>query len=55
MLEVELAKGAVAHSRPDRTWPLARIKTLIGRRFHKSFTLSGISQILRRHGWSHQP
>lgn len=33
---------------------LARIKTLIGRRFHKSMTLSGISQMLRRHGWSHQ-
>ncbi|NEC93459.1 winged helix-turn-helix domain-containing protein, partial [Streptomyces sp. SID12501] len=24
------------------------------RRFHKSMTLSGISQMLRRHGWSHQ-
>ncbi|MEY9877920.1 transposase [Streptacidiphilus sp. MAP12-33] len=54
VLEVELDKGAVAHGWPDQTWTLARIKTLIGRRFHKSFTLSGVSQMLRRHGWSHQ-
>ncbi|GLW54473.1 hypothetical protein Kpho01_24840 [Kitasatospora phosalacinea] len=54
VLEVELAKGAVAHGWPDQTWTLARIKTLIGRRFHKSLSLSGISQMLRRHGWSHQ-
>jgi len=54
VLEVELAKGAVAHGWPDQTWTLARIKTLIGRRLHKPLSLSGISQILRRHGWSHQ-
>ncbi|GED83201.1 winged helix-turn-helix domain-containing protein [Streptomyces sp. 6-11-2] len=54
VLEQELAKGPVAHGWPDQTWTLARIKTLIGRRFHKSFTLSGISQMLRRRGWSHQ-
>jgi transposase len=54
VLEVELAKGAVAHGWPDQTWTLARIKTLIGRRFHKTLSLSGISQMLRRHGWSHQ-
>lgn len=50
VLEAELAKGAVTHGWPDQTWTLARIKTLIGRRFHKSFTLSGISQMLQRHG-----
>jgi transposase len=54
VLEKELDKGAVAHGWPDQTWTLSRIKTLIGRRFHKSITLSGISQMLRRHGWSHQ-
>ncbi|WP_374701905.1 winged helix-turn-helix domain-containing protein [Streptomyces sp. CB02959] len=54
MLEQELAKGPVAHGWPDQTWTLQRIKTLIGRRFHKSITLSGIAQMLRRHGWSHQ-
>lgn len=54
VLEQELDKGPVAHGRPGRTWTLARIKTLIGRRFRKSFTLSGISRMLRRYGWSHQ-
>ncbi|MFE6554980.1 winged helix-turn-helix domain-containing protein [Streptomyces sp. NPDC057746] len=54
VLEFELTKGPVAYGWPDQTWTLARIKTLIGRRFHKSFTLSGVSQMLRRHGWSHQ-
>ncbi|MFD8376406.1 winged helix-turn-helix domain-containing protein [Streptomyces sp. NPDC059688] len=29
-------------------------QTLIGRRFRKSMRLSGISQKLRRHGWSHR-
>lgn len=53
-LEVELAKGPVAHGWPDQRWTLARIKTLIGRRFHKTMTRSGISQMLRRNGWSHQ-
>lgn len=54
VLEQELAKGPVAHGWPDQTWTLERIKTLIGRRFHKSITLSGIARMLRRHGWSHQ-
>jgi transposase len=54
VLEKELDKGPVAHGWPDQTWTLSRIKTLIGRGFHKSLTLSGISQMLRRHGWSHQ-
>ncbi|MBK3559107.1 winged helix-turn-helix domain-containing protein [Streptomyces sp. MBT56] len=54
VLENELAKGSAAHGWPDQRWTLARIKTLIGRRFHKSMTLSGISQMLRRRGWSHQ-
>ncbi|MEU0041385.1 winged helix-turn-helix domain-containing protein [Streptomyces sp. NPDC006333] len=53
-LEEELAKGPVARGWPDQRWTLARIKTLIGRRFHKTMTLSGISQMLRRNGWSQQ-
>ncbi|MFI0237633.1 winged helix-turn-helix domain-containing protein [Streptomyces sp. NPDC016845] len=47
-----MARGP-AHGRPDQTWTLARIKTLIGRRFHKSMTLSAIAQ-MRRNGFSHQ-
>ncbi|WP_413797083.1 helix-turn-helix domain-containing protein [Streptomyces iranensis] len=31
-----------------------RIKTLIGRRFHKSYTIQGIAALLKRHGWSCQ-
>ncbi|WUA87563.1 winged helix-turn-helix domain-containing protein [Streptomyces pseudovenezuelae] len=54
VLEQELVKGPVAHGWPDQTWTLARIKTVIGRRFHKSMTLSAIAQMLHRHGFSHQ-
>ncbi|WP_326617501.1 winged helix-turn-helix domain-containing protein [Streptomyces anulatus] len=54
VLEQELAKGPVAHGWPDQTWTLERIKTLIGRRFHKSMTLSAIAQMVHRHGYSHQ-
>jgi transposase len=54
VLEQEFAKGPVAHGWPDQTWTLARIKTLIGRRFHKSMTLSAIAQMLHRHGFSYQ-
>ncbi|MFK4066267.1 winged helix-turn-helix domain-containing protein [Streptomyces sp. NPDC029674] len=39
---------------PDQTWTLARIKTLIGRRFHKSYTVQGMAALLKRHGWSCQ-
>lgn len=39
VLEQELAKGPVAHGRPDQAWTLVRIKTLIGCRFRKSLTL----------------
>ncbi len=53
-LEQEPARGPVAHGWPDQTWTLARIKTLVGRRFHKSMTLSAIAQMLHRHGFSHQ-
>ncbi|MEU0429993.1 winged helix-turn-helix domain-containing protein [Streptomyces canus] len=54
VLEQELAKGPVAHGWPDQTWTLSRIKMLIGRRFHKSMTLSAIAQMLHRHGFRHQ-
>lgn len=54
VLEEELAKGPLAHGWPDQTWTLARIKTLIGRRFHKSLALSTIMEMLRSYGVSHQ-
>ncbi|MEU6669274.1 winged helix-turn-helix domain-containing protein [Streptomyces sp. NPDC046727] len=54
VLERELAKGPVAHGWPDQTWTLSRIRTLIGHRFHKSYTLQGVAALLKRHGWSCQ-
>ncbi|MEU7561160.1 winged helix-turn-helix domain-containing protein [Streptomyces eurythermus] len=53
-VEQDVGAGAVrhrAHGRPDRTWTLSRIKTLIGRRFHKSCTVQGVTVPLKRHGW----
>jgi transposase len=54
VLERELAKGPVVHGWADQTWTLSRIKTLIGRRFHKSYTIQGVAALLKRHGWSCQ-
>lgn len=54
VLERELLKGPVVHGWPDQTWTLSRIKTLIGRRFHKSYTVQGVAALLRRHGWTCQ-
>ncbi|MDO0938497.1 winged helix-turn-helix domain-containing protein [Streptomyces sp. DG2A-72] len=48
------SQGPAAYGWPDQRWTLSRIKTLIGRRIHKSFTLSGIAQMLHRHGFSHR-
>ncbi|MEU9397999.1 winged helix-turn-helix domain-containing protein [Streptomyces sp. NPDC048324] len=30
------------------------MKTLIGRRFHVSYTVEGTRQLLKRHGWPRQ-
>ncbi|MFJ8390324.1 winged helix-turn-helix domain-containing protein [Streptomyces sp. NPDC094438] len=49
-----MARGPVAYGWPDQTWTLARIKTLIGRRFHRTLSLSSIAEMLHRHGFSHQ-
>ncbi|MEU3466280.1 winged helix-turn-helix domain-containing protein [Streptomyces sp. NPDC006733] len=54
VLERELDKGPVAHGWPDQKWTLSRIKTLIGRRFHKSYSIQGVAVLLKRHGWSCQ-
>ncbi|MEV1086129.1 winged helix-turn-helix domain-containing protein [Streptomyces sp. NPDC050211] len=53
-LETELAKGPVAHGWLDQRWTLARVTTVIGRRFHKSYTLQGVRKLLLRHGFSCQ-
>ncbi|MER6113584.1 winged helix-turn-helix domain-containing protein [Streptomyces hirsutus] len=53
-LERELERGPLAHGWPDQRWTLARIKTLIGRLFHVSYTIEGTWLLLKRHGWSWQ-
>ncbi|MFJ9351620.1 winged helix-turn-helix domain-containing protein [Streptomyces sp. NPDC101237] len=53
-LERELELGPLAHGWVDQRWTLARIKTLIGRLFHVSYTVEGTWQLLKRHGWSWQ-
>ncbi|WP_211269307.1 helix-turn-helix domain-containing protein [Saccharothrix syringae] len=53
-LEQELRKGPTAHGWPDQVWPLSRIKTLIGRRFHLSYRVQGVHLLLRRHGSTRQ-
>ncbi|MEU8952447.1 winged helix-turn-helix domain-containing protein [Streptomyces sp. NPDC048489] len=54
VLDRELAKGAVAHGWPDQAWTLSRVKTLFGRRFHKSYTVQGVASLFKRRGWSCQ-
>ncbi|MEU3189792.1 winged helix-turn-helix domain-containing protein [Streptomyces sp. NPDC006992] len=53
-LERELERGPLAHGWADQRWTLARIKTLIGRLFHVSYTAEGTWLLLKRHGWSWQ-
>jgi transposase len=53
-LEWELERGPLAHGWADQRWTLARVKTMIGRLFHISYTVEGTWRLLRRHGWSWQ-
>ena len=53
-LKRELESGPLAHGWADQWWTLARVKTLIGRLFHVSYTVEGTWWLLRRHGWSWQ-
>jgi transposase len=53
-LEGELVRGPLAHGWTDQRWTLARVKTMIGRLFHVSYTVEGTWRLLRRHGWSWQ-
>ncbi|MCX5195778.1 winged helix-turn-helix domain-containing protein [Streptomyces sp. NBC_00249] len=53
-LEAELAKGPAAHGWEDRRWSLARVKRVIGRRFHLTCTVEGVRKLLVRNGWSCQ-
>ncbi|WP_367139188.1 winged helix-turn-helix domain-containing protein [Streptomyces sp. STD57] len=53
-LERELERGPLTHGWLDQRWTLARVKTLIGRLFHVSYTVEGTWRLLRRNGWSWQ-
>ena len=53
-LERELERGPLAHGWVGQRWTLARVKTMIGRLFHVSYTVEGTLRLLRRHGWSWQ-
>ncbi|MFD6311025.1 winged helix-turn-helix domain-containing protein [Streptomyces nigra] len=53
-LKQELVRGPLAHGWADQRRTLARIKTLIGRLFHVSYTVEGTWRLLKRHGWSRQ-
>ncbi|MFJ3278470.1 winged helix-turn-helix domain-containing protein [Streptomyces halstedii] len=53
-LESELAKGPAAHGWEDQRWTLGRVRTVIGRRFHLTYTIQGVRKLLVRNGWSCQ-
>lgn len=53
-LERELERGPLVHGWVDQRWTLARVKTLIGRLFHVTYTVEGTWRLLKRHGWSWQ-
>jgi transposase len=40
-LERELGRGPLVHGWADQRWTLVRVKTLIGRLFHVSYTVEG--------------
>ncbi|XNN20618.1 helix-turn-helix domain-containing protein [Streptomyces sp. CY1] len=53
-LEALLAKGPAAHGWEDQRWTLERVKTVIGRRFHLTYTIQGVRKLLVRNGWTCQ-
>ncbi|MFQ6146744.1 winged helix-turn-helix domain-containing protein [Streptomyces seoulensis] len=54
-LAVYLEQGPAAHSWvEDQVWTAARVATLIGRKFHVSYTVSGATRLMHRLGFSPQ-
>ncbi|MFI6800552.1 transposase [Streptosporangium canum] len=53
-LEAALLQGPAAHGWADQCWTLSRIRRVIGRMFHLSYSLPGVWKLLQRHGWSCQ-
>jgi transposase len=47
--------GAGVHGwAEDQVWTAARVRTLIGRKFHISYSISGVTRLLHRMGYSVQ-
>ncbi|MFJ9842538.1 winged helix-turn-helix domain-containing protein [Kitasatospora sp. NPDC101155] len=53
-LEEELGRGPVAYGFEDQCWTLARVQTVIGRRFRMRLSITTVWRLLKRHGWSWQ-
>ncbi|WP_455568707.1 IS630 family transposase [Streptomyces griseofuscus] len=54
-LAVYLEQGPAAHGWvEDRVWTAARVATLIGRKFHVSYSVSGATRLMHRLGFSPQ-
>jgi len=54
VLEEELGRGPAAHGWEDQRWTLARVQTVVDRRFRISLSVAGVWRLLQRHGWSWQ-
>jgi putative transposase len=54
VLEEELGKGPAAHGFGDERWTLARVQTVIRRRFGLTLSVATVWRLLKRHGWSWQ-
>ncbi|MFF0746726.1 winged helix-turn-helix domain-containing protein [Streptomyces sp. NPDC004111] len=54
VLAMELAKGPAAPGWKDQRWTPARVKTVIGRRFHLTVSIAGVWRLLTSHGWPWQ-
>jgi putative transposase len=54
-LDAALREGPAAHGWvEDQRWTLARVRTVIARRFHVKFSIKQVSRILHEMGWSVQ-
>ncbi|MEU5599984.1 winged helix-turn-helix domain-containing protein, partial [Streptomyces sp. NPDC020298] len=54
-LAMYLEQGPAAHGWvEDQVWTAARVATLIGRKFHVSYSVSGATRLMRRLGFSPQ-
>jgi transposase len=53
-LAVMLEEGPAAHGWADQVWTGARVATLIGRTFHKSYSPSAAVRLMRRLGFTPQ-